>query len=46
MLNILKAAVTGTAFTLAIVLSGGLVLVAALAWQAYSDPFFDKEHSQ
>lgn len=38
MLNILKAAASGIAFTAAIILSGGLVLIAALAWQAYTAP--------
>lgn len=41
MVNVLKAAASGIAFTAAIILSGGLVLIAALAWQAYADPFFE-----
>jgi len=42
MLNTLKTATAGIAFALAVVLSGGLVVVAALVWQSFSDPFFDK----
>lgn len=42
MLNVIKAAATGIAFTAAIIATGGLVLIAMLAWQAYANPFFDR----
>jgi hypothetical protein len=37
MLNAIKIAATGAAVALAIVASGGLVILAALAWQAYAN---------
>lgn len=42
MLNILKAATAGIAFTAVIIGTGGLALIAMLAWQVYRDPFFDR----
>jgi hypothetical protein len=41
MFNVIKAAATGLAFTAALIGTGGLVLIAMLAWQAFNNPFFD-----
>lgn len=42
MLNAIKITAAAVAWATAIVMSGGLVLLAAIAWQAWRDPFFER----
>lgn len=37
MFNILKAAAAGIAFTAALLLSGGLILLAPLVWETWAE---------
>jgi hypothetical protein len=41
MKSIIQSALTGIVFTAAVILSGGLVFLLGLTWQALNDPFFD-----